>query len=828
MAGGEGSRLRPITTHLPKPLVPVANKPIMEHILELLRRHGCDHVITTLHYLADQIQGHFGDGSEFGIEITHVVEDVPLGTAGAVKQAEIYLKDGTFIIMSGDALTDCDLTKALAFHKQKGGIATLVLARIPNPLEFGIVITDENGRIERFHEKPGWSEVFSDTVNTGMYILEPAILERMVLNENYDWSKDIFPKLLEEDVPMYGYVMEGYWTDVGTLEQYRDAQSHVLQGRTKLTIPGQMVRAGVWVGEDSVIDAEAILHAPVCVGTNCRVKKGAQIGPFTVLGASTLVDEGAIVDRSVIWDRCYIGVNVNITGGTLASRVTVKRETRIGEDVVIGDRCLIDVGCTIRPRVKVWPDKIIERGSTVTMSLVTGSRWRGALFRDLGVAGLSNIEITPEFATRFAMAYGSLLRPGSRVVSSRDSARSSRMLKRSVMASLLSAGCQVIDMHGTPVPVTRHYLRTMNAIGAINVRKFPGNARLSLLEVFDERGCYFPRAQERKLESGFFREEFHRADPDDLGRIEDAVQPVEAYTRDFLRFLPKVDFRRKPRVVIDYGFSSVSPIFPAILAEMGIESISLNNFNDARKAPRRPEVLKEHLANLSHIVASVGCDMGVLVTNEGEGLLVVDNMGQELVGNGLFAALCLLVARTEPGAKIAMSVTSPERLEHLLTKEGVQVIRTKSNTRDLMTTALEEGVSFAGNENGGFIFPRLHAGFDAMFALGSLVQMLQKLDCTLAEVAAELPEFHLAYRQVPCAWETKGTVMRRLSGEVREGARVELMDGIKVYDADSWALVLPDSFEPVFHIFAESPTASASEALVQDFASKIDLMRTGR
>ncbi|MCU0317526.1 MAG: sugar phosphate nucleotidyltransferase [Fimbriimonadaceae bacterium] len=828
MAGGEGSRLRPITAHRPKPLVPVANKPIMEHIVELLVRHGYTDIVTTLHYLADEIQNTFGDGRDHGVAMTHSIEDTPLGTAGAVKQAEILLKEDTFLIISGDALTDCDLSKALAFHKEKKSLATLVLYRVPAPLEFGIVITDDEGRVQRFLEKPGWGEVFTDTVNTGIYILEPEIFDWMEKGQNVDWSKDVFPALLAAGAPLYGYVMNEYWCDVGTLEQYREAQAHVLQGRTQLTIPGEMVKPGVWVGQNTIIDDSAELIAPICIGSNCRVKRGAKLGPFSVIGDSCLVEDSAVVNRSVLWDRCYVGIDVDIQGATVGSRVTMKRDVKIGEDAVIGDRTLIDVGSTIRPRVKVWPDKIIERGSTVTMSLVTGSRWRGNLFRDLGVAGISNIEITPEFATRFAMAYGSTLPLNSKVIAVRDSSRSSRMIKRSAMASLLSSGCRVIDLHGAPVPVVRHHVRLMGAAGAINVRKSPGNKRLTLMEVFDHSGAYLPKAMERKIEASFFREDFHRADPDELGRIEEAIQPIEAYTRDFLAHLPEVDNQHRLKVVVDYGYSSVSPIFPAILDEVGVESISLNSFNDAKQAPRRLEEFQEHLDRLSQIVPSVGYDFGVLVINEGENLYVVDDQGHVLSGNRLFATLCVLLAETRGSAKIAMSVTAPHRLEDLLVRKGASVHRCRSGTRDLMSAALAEAVTFAGNEQGGFIFQAFHPGFDAMFTLANLVRMLQQVGGKLSEFGHSLPEFHLAYEMTECPWENKGTVMRRLSEDIREGSRIELVDGIKIYDDDSWVLVLPDSFEPVFHVFAESPEASASHALVKEYVAKIDLLRIGR
>jgi mannose-1-phosphate guanylyltransferase / phosphomannomutase len=827
MAGGEGSRLRPVTMNRPKPLVPICNQPIMEHILALLKRHGITDVVSTLYYLADEIQSHFGDGSDFDVQMSYTTEESPLGTAGSVKNAEDRLKDGTFLIVSGDALTDCDLTKAIAFHKEKGSLATLILARVPTPLEFGVVITGEDGRVERFLEKPAWSEVFSDTVNTGMYILEPEIFDLMEPDVAYDWSADIFPRLLEEGKPMYGYVMSEYWADVGSLTQYREANEHLLSRLVDLPLSGATNTPGIWLGPNCSVDETAELVPPICIGRNCKIKKGAKVGPFTVLGDNAIIEEGAQVERSVVWDSAYIGAGARVESAIVCSRVTIKKDCLLQEDAVVGDRCLIDVGTTIRPRIKIWPDKTVERGSTVTMSLIWGNRWRGQLFRELGVAGLSNIEITPDFATRLGSAFGSSLPRGSKVVTSRDSTRSSRMIKRALIASLLGVGCDVLDIRSAALPVARHYIKRSGAAGAMSVRKLPGNARVSLIEMFDERGAYLPRNMERKVESIFYREDYNRTDPDDLGIIEISNRAVEEYQADFMRSLSTPATTRRVRIACDYGYTAVSSIYPMMLAGMGVDAISLNGVNDAKLAPRSEEEIGRHIENLRHIVHTLGYDMGVLFTQEGERLTIIDDSGKLLAGNDLFAALCILVAKTNKNASIAMSVTAPSRLEEELKKLGVTVIRTKADTRSLMNSAQEAGVTFAGDDNGGFIFPEMHPGFDAMFAAGKLFSMLRETGALLSEIARELPQFQLAYEQVRCPYDVKGSVMRQISEESRAEERVELLDGIKIFGPDtSWVLVLPDSVEPLFHVYAESPAVESSQALVDEYAKKIEKLAT--
>lgn len=820
MAGGEGSRLRPLTSGRPKPLVPVVNRPIMEHIVRHLVRHGVDEIVATLYYLGEEIVEYFGTGEDFGVRMRYSTETVPLGTAGSVKKAEAFLREGTFVIVSGDALTDLDVGKALAFHREKGGVATLVLARVPNPLEFGVVVTDEDGRIQRFLEKPTWSEVFSDTVNTGMYILEPEILDLMDPEQNYDWSSDIFPRLLEEGRPMYGYVMDDYWADVGSLSQYREAQEDLLSGRVDLPVPGQSRSEGVFMGANTSIDPSVVLVPPVCLGRNVRIKANARVGPYTVIGDNTTIEEGSNVDRSVVWEGAYIGYHTRVHSAIVCSRAMLKRDVTVQEDAVVGDRSAIDAGASIAPRVKVYPDKMIERGARVTMSVVTGGKWRGNLFRELGVAGLSNLEITPDFAVRLGAAFGSALPAPCRVVTSRDSTRSSRMVKRALIASLLSVGCDVLDLRSAALPVARHFIKASGAAGAIAARKLPGNQRVTLIEMFDSRGAYLPRKMERKVESAFFREDYNRADPDDLGQIEFASRAVEEYQRDFFRLLGEAPGGRRLRVVCDYGYSSLGTFYPSMLERLNVESISLNAFNDAKRAPRNEGEIEAHSKNLGHIVGTLGYDLGVLFTQEGERMTVVDGAGQTLSGHALLGVVASLMAEATPGATIALSIVTPDRLADCLRSSGVNLIRTKTDVRSLLEAGLDGGADLAGDEFGGFAFPALHPGFDAAYAFARLLSMLASSRIGLRERVSDLPTFHLANELVRVGWETRGALMRRLAERAGEDA-VETLDGLRVKADGGWVLIRPDVLEPLVHIHAEADSDREGEALAAHWASVV-------
>src|SRR5580765_5047833 len=316
LAGGEGTRLRPLTSNQPKPMMPVANRPMMEHIVRLLAEHGFDDIVVTVAVLANHIRTYFGDGSDFGVRMRYATEDSPLGTAGSVRNAADEL-DETFLVISGDVLTDLDLGAFVAAHREKKAVASIALKRVENPLEFGIVITRPDGSIERFLEKPTWGEVFSDTINTGIYVLEPSIFEYIPQGEVVDFSADVFPKVLDDGGLIHGYVADGYCEDVGTTEAYLRAHADVLDGRVELEISGFGLGDGIWLGEGAEIDPEAKLEAPLVIGDNCRIEAGATLRSYTVLGTDVVVRSEAFLERTVCHDHVFVGQDVRLRGSVI-------------------------------------------------------------------------------------------------------------------------------------------------------------------------------------------------------------------------------------------------------------------------------------------------------------------------------------------------------------------------------------------------------------------------------------------------------------------------------------------------------------------------------
>jgi mannose-1-phosphate guanylyltransferase/phosphomannomutase len=361
MAGGEGTRLRPLTSNQPKPMVSIVGKPCMEHILELLKQHGMDDVIVTVAFLPQAIRSYFGDGTSLDMNIGYSVEESPLGTAGSVRLAGDRLDD-TFLVISGDALCDVDLTRLVDFHREKGASVTIGLKSVDNPLEFGIVVTDEEGRIERFLEKPSWGQVFSDTINTGIYVLEPEVLRHIPTDRPYDFSKELFPLLLEMGRPMYGFVLDGYWQDIGNLDQYRQANFDALEERVRLEIGGIRIKGNIWLGEGVDLTDLGQIEGPAYLGNYCRVAPDASVGPYSVLSTSVTLRERARVERTIVDASTYFGRSTVVEGAIIGRACDLRSHVRVHEGVAIGDEVSIGSESVIMPGVRIYPFKEVESG----------------------------------------------------------------------------------------------------------------------------------------------------------------------------------------------------------------------------------------------------------------------------------------------------------------------------------------------------------------------------------------------------------------------------------------------------------------------------------
>lgn len=320
LAAGVGSRLDPLTRNVPKPMVPIANQPVMEHIVRLLVKHGFDDIFCNTHYLAEHIENYFGDGRSLGASTQFNREAELLGTAGGVKrvaQERGFFDDGdTFLVVGGDDLTSIDLSAMLSYHRQQGAVATIALSQVSDPSQFGVVVleeTDEHGgTISRFVEKPKPGTAPSNLVNMGVYLFEARILDLIPSGQFYDFGKELFPLLLEKGEKFCGYRTEDYWRDVGNLREYRECHDDLFSGELQLELNIPSIGDGLWQGENCSIDPTAIIEAPCVIGPNCRIGAGAVIKAKTVLGEGCIIGEGATVAHSILWARSQVEPNTHL------------------------------------------------------------------------------------------------------------------------------------------------------------------------------------------------------------------------------------------------------------------------------------------------------------------------------------------------------------------------------------------------------------------------------------------------------------------------------------------------------------------------------------
>ncbi len=823
MAGGEGTRLRPLTLGLPKPLVPMCGRPMMEYIISSLKELKIEETFVTLHYLGWQIQSYFGAGEKFNLKISYSYEEKPLGTAGCVKLLEGKLDD-TFLIVSGDSLTDIDLKTAIKEHKKKKAIASIILTRVKNPLEYGVVITDSDGYVSRFLEKPGWEEVFSDTVNTGIYVMEPEIFKYIPEDTVFDFSKDLFPKLMEKGKKIAGIIASGYWCDVGNLQQYKQAHLDILERKVKVNLPGNLLKKGLICGNFTEISPTAKINPPVFVGNNCKIKANCLIEDFTIIGDNVIIEEGSEISRCIIWSNAYIGKKSNLNGSIICKGVTLEGKNSIKEGAIISDNCKIGLESIIESNVKIWPEKIIEPGANVNMSIIWGHNWPGTLFSALGVKGLANIDITPEYAARLGASYGASLEKGSQVSTSRSPHKVARIIKRALTSGLMSVGINVIDLRDIPLPLSRYVVRTSPAAGGIHVRLSPYEPEKILIEIFDKNGVNIDTNKERKIETIFYREDFRRTDLNDVGSIDYYARVIDFYVEDFLKFIDVQSIKEKKfKLVIDYSKGSLTKLLPYVLGKLNCEAISLKAYLDPEDSPAPTALDKLSLIRLSEIVTSTNSDIGFLVDGEAEKLSLISKEGKIFSAEKLLILMVKLICMQSQKPQIAIQVIAPKIIEDIVKSYGGKIIITKANSRALMTeSANNPSLSLAGDSKGGFIFPSFQPAFDALVTIGKILEFFSKFNnSTLNNILNEIPEPFIDTCSIPCSWENKGKVLRLLIQEYSKDNPI-LIDGIKIFENErEWVAIRPDPSNPQIIIYAEGKNKKQVQKIIEKYSNKV-------
>lgn len=817
LAGGFGTRLRPLTSNVPKPMALVMNIPMLEHVISLLKKHDINEMVMMLYFQPEVIMDHFKDGSKFGVKLSYKVADKDLGTAGCITLVKDFLKDDDFLIMSGDVFTNFNITEAVNFHKKKKAISTIIMTKAADPLRYGIIITEKDGAIVKFLEKPSWGEVFSDTINTGIYVLSPKVFEHLPEDTNYDFSKNLFPDILNKKLPIFGYTCEGYWKDIGTLSEYKQVHEQLLKGDIECDIKGERkgkLGSDVWLGKNVKIAPTAKLKESIVIGNDCVIEDGAELSNV-VIGDNCVIGKGAKIVTTIMWNNNKIGAECDIKEVVIGSGNTIKDRAYIGVGAVISDNCVIGMDAIIKPEVKIWPDKMVEDGAVLSSSLVWGERWSSRIFDAYGITALINIEMNPHIGAKIGMAYGMTYPKGSYVLISRDYHRSSLMIERAIMSGILSMGVNIYDFRISPLPVTKYVAKSLKVAGGLHIRKSPYDEKMIDIKFFDAEGMDISLSQEKTIESAFFKEEYRVVDDDKVGALSFAPRALEYYTDGFMKFIDKAKIQAKNfKVVIDYSYSNTVNIFPPILGELNCDVIALNTFWNEKKLTKSAEVFEESLAKLADTVKTLKANAGIMIDAGGQKIFLVDDKGRILREDLGMLAMSKLFLNSNKGKTIAVPVTATGALEEMAGKSG-KVLRVATSYRSLFTTANSKKADFVAEEKGGFIFSEFMPAFDGMIATVKFLEMLADYGKPLSALVDELPKFYKSDDDVPLPWDKRGAVMNKLYVSRQAGA--ETIEGIEYKEDGGRALIIPDNDKPFFHIYAEGKTKAGAKALMEKY-----------
>lgn len=827
MAGGFGTRLRPLTINTPKPMVPVGNLPIMEHVVSLLSKHNITDITSLLYFQADNIKDYFKDGSAFGVSMNYTIPDDDYGTAGAVRYA-VGEPNEPVLIISGDLITDFDLSEALKWHKKKKSDATLLLTRVENPLAYGIVITDDSGKIDRFLEKPTWGEAFSDTINTGIYILEPSALKLIPEKTNFDFSQNLFPIMLKKKMGLYGKITKGYWKDIGNVDEYQNVHNDLFENKLSLNlkvVKSQIEDAEVYVGKNSQLGNNIKFSGKVILGNDVRIANDV-ILHNCVIGDRAQINSATEIRNSVLWVNNQIGAKSLFNSVLIGNNSYIDSDVQLMDKVIISDDCKIGKSATVKANCKVWPGKTIEDGAIVSTSMVWGEKWNRDLFTDAKITGLALTEITPEMAVNIGAAFGAYLPEKSEVITSRDASDTSRLLKRGLIAGLLAAGINVSDIETLPVPIVRYCLHNGNYSAGIYIRHNPDDYRLIDMIFFDGKGVDLPTASSKKIERMYFGEDFERANLDNIGHLENPTYPLENYRNDFLKNID-IDLIQTAgfKIVIDHSNGSSSQIFPTLFSQFGISAIELNGSLNPRKFSSSALENSQAIVQLSTIVKSLHADIGFILNPAAEKLTIVDNQGTPIDSQLLLLIVTDLFLQTHKCKKIAVPVGSSMGVDEIAAQYNVEVIRIASDHYAMMSTFMETKVDFVGGTKGGFIFQGFQTGSDAMFSVVKILEMMAQTKTNFSHLREKYDHYHRNSLSVPCPWAKKGTVMRQLI-KSSEHKKRELIDGVKIFSENGWILITPDRLTASFNLSAESTDKKSTQALLDKYQKQVETFQT--
>ncbi|WP_457743746.1 sugar phosphate nucleotidyltransferase [Sulfurimonas sp.] len=822
MAGGFGTRIQPLTHSIPKPMLPIMNKPMMEHTMMMLRDLGIKEFIVLLYFKPEVIQDYFKDGSDFGIKITYVVPDGDYGTAGAVKLAEEYIGDENFIIISGDLVTDFNFQKLFDFHKKKKSKLSIGLTSVENPLQFGVVIANEENVIEKFLEKPSWGEVFSDTINTGIYIIEPEILEYIPASENFDFAKDLFPLLMKKEIKLMAYSLKGYWRDVGNPESYREVYEDILSAKVNFKIDGKKNKYPdglLYSDQEYKLDKSIEIIGTVQLGKNVKLGKNVRLNNV-VIGDNVEIKADSKIRNSIFWENIVVGKNAKFDNCLICNDTIIDKNVTAKAGLILSEGCEVAELVNFTQDVVIWPNKKIEAAALVSHNLILGNKYKNSIFEEGSVYGKSNVELSCEMASKLAEAFASQLPVGSKVIVGRDNDKASRMLKRAFLGGLLSAGVDVLDVTYTPSSVIRFAIANdASLVGGAHFKRCLSDSVSSEITLFNEEALKISSNSSNAIEKAFFTEKFRRVDYSQIGTIHEATNSNECINyRNAIEHKIDHDIIKcgSFSVVVDLMHGVTSEIMPSMLNYLGVDNIVLNAYYDANKLSNIALLENTTKKNVSSIVKSLNYDMGLIIYPNAQKLNLVTEEGKVLSKiELLYTILGLLdLSAIESKKRVFLPTWAPD-IQYFKNLEIERGKYSNFKAKELKKYDLIATV------DGNFSFIEFGYTRDAIYASLKIMELLSCHDVTLSKLASSIEAFYYKEFKIECNQSLKGKMMRKFL-EDSKGKKSSSADGVKIWENDTdWILMIPDQYSDHLNLYIQAKNDTNGEALYRKYSEKI-------
>lgn len=823
MAGGFGTRIQPLTHSRPKPMLPIMNKPMMEHTMMMLKDLGITEFIVLLYFKPEIIQEYFGDGSAFGIKITYVIPDDDYGTAGAVKFAQEYIGDENFIIISGDLVTDFDFNKLFKFHEKENAKLSIGLTSVENPLQFGVVIANEDHVIEKFLEKPSWGEVFSDTINTGIYIIEPEILEYIPKGENFDFAKDLFPSLMQEKIPLMAYNLEGYWRDVGNPQSYREVYEDILTQKVKFKLEGKKKKYPdglLYTMGENIIDETVEIIGTVLLGDNVTIKKNVKL-TNTIIGDNVTIGASSKIKNSVFWNDVKVNKHLLLDNGVICNNNFIDKNVTAMAGLILAENCEVGELVHFDKDVVIWTDKKIEPASIVTSNLILGNKYKNSIFEDGSVYGKSNIELSCEMATKLAEAFGAQLPPFSTVIVGRDHDKNSRMIKRAFLGGLLSSGINILDLKEIPPSALRYILANDEDLFAgIHFKRCLNDTASSEITFFNDEAMKIHSESAKSIEKAFFNEKFRRVDYTKIGHIRESHYRLECLNY-MHKIIEKTDHKiikhGNFKVVLDLMHGTTTDIFPKIINEIRVENIMLNSYYDEQKLSNITNLEKKSFEDVSKIVESLSYNMGILVYPNAQKIVLVDDKGRVLSKvQALYAVLELLnLSAMNEKKRVFLPTWAPDIREfrNLIIERGVYA--------DFKAQKLKE-YDLVATVDGNFTFTEFSYTRDAIYASLKIMELLSTYKIELSQLVSSLETFYYQHFLIDCPQKLKGKMMRKFLQYSKNKKSCSKI-GVKIWeDKNDWVLMIPDQYSEHLNLYIQAEDKQRGVKLYESYLKMIE------